>query len=633
MVTELLLRAYLEGTGTKHSTPIFPCFIFVLKDGINKKPGDPNYDLFRLALECTAKRLYPNYANGDWSAQKSWLKQDRDMKRAYIESLSDADREALTARISQDPEAAYKLTLLLEDGKLVVDEAERPNEQFSTMGCLTGSATIDYNYKGQNYVESFQAAWDRLSQGFEVKLQPDGINLYMDTEGVEIYDVYAGYVKQRRMIRNSSDSWVKVTLDNNTVLRATPDHPFYTVVNGKGVVKEAAQLKGGERFICDARPGRLAVAQPCSHSFVRRVETYNTETEPSYDVTTETGYFMVNGIQSHNCRTANGFDVNALSSYKIAIQQAISGLPITMDLLSGAQKDGRGNICPVTIILPELAMIANRDVEVFMQVLEQKIEEAWSMLLERYEWICSQPAISARFTYENHVLAGYIPEEGVRSALQHGTIVIGQLGLAEALQLLIGKDHTSPEGMELAKRIEQLFKDKINEYRAKYKLNGGVYYSPSESLCHTALKKFRDKYGIIPNVSDKEFFTNSMHVPVWKRVNAMEKADIESQLTGYSSAGCIWYFETEVNIRYNIDGLEKCILYAIDKDIPYIGVNVTNDQCQDCGYLGDIPGSCPKCGSGNVMRLRRVTGYLSVSVENFNLGKQDEAARRVKHNG
>ena len=77
MVTELLLRAYLEGTGTKHSTPIFPCFIFVLKDGINKKPGDPNYDLFRLALECTAKRLYPNYANGDWSAQKSWLKQSQ----------------------------------------------------------------------------------------------------------------------------------------------------------------------------------------------------------------------------------------------------------------------------------------------------------------------------------------------------------------------------------------------------------------------------------------------------------------------------------------------------------------------------------------------------------------------------
>lgn len=467
MVTELLLRAYLEGTGTKHSTPIFPCFIFVLKDGINKKPGDPNYDLFRLALECTAKRLYPNYANGDWSAQKSWLKQDRDMKRDYLETLSDTDRELLTARVSQDSEAAYKLTLLIEDGKLVVDDAERPNEQFSTMGC----------------------------------------------------------------------------------------------------------------------------------------------------------------------RTANGFDINALQSYKIAIQQAISGLPITMDLLSGAQKDGRGNICPVTIILPELAMIANKDVEVFMQVLEQKIEEAWSMLLERYEWICSQPAESARFTYENHVLAGYIPEEGVRSALQHGTIVIGQLGLAEALQLLIGKDHTSPEGMELAKRIEQLFKDKISEYRQKYKLNGGVYYSPAESLCHTALKKFRDKYGVIPNVSDKEYFTNSMHVPVHKRVNAFEKADIESQLTGYSSAGCIWYFETEVNIRYNLDGLEKCILYAIDKDIPYIGVNVTNDQCQDCGYLGDIPGACPKCGSNNVMRLRRVTGYLSTTYEHFNLGKQDETLHRVKHNG
>ena len=139
MITELLLRAYIEGTGTKHSTPIFPCFIFILKDGINKKQGDPNYDLFKLALECTAKRLYPNYANGDWSAQKSWLKQDREMKRAYIESLSDTDRELLTARVTQDPEAAYKLTLLVQDGQLVVDDTERPTEQFSTMGCRTAN--------------------------------------------------------------------------------------------------------------------------------------------------------------------------------------------------------------------------------------------------------------------------------------------------------------------------------------------------------------------------------------------------------------------------------------------------------------------------------------------------------------
>lgn len=467
LVTELFLEAYITGTGANGSTPIFPCAIFVLKDGINKKPGDPNYDLFRLALKATSLRLYPNYANGDWSAQKAWVQQDREMKQAFIDALSEDEKAALISRITEDPEIGYKLTLLLEDGKLVVDPAERPTEQFSTMGC----------------------------------------------------------------------------------------------------------------------------------------------------------------------RTANGLDINGLQCYKIAINQAISTGKVTMDLLSSAQKDGRGNICPVTIILPELAMVANRDTEVFFQILEQKLNEARDQLIERYELICEQPAAAAKFMYENHTMAGYIESEGIRSALQHGTLAIGQLGVAETLQLLIGKDQTSPEGLELAKRIEQLYKDKITEFRKTYNLNFGVYYSPSESLCYTALKKFQAKYGKIPNVSDKEFFTNSMHVPVWKKMNPFEKIDIESQLFGYSSAGAIGYVELDVNVKNNIDGLETLVVYAMDHDVPYFAINVPNDHCETCGYIGDIPDACPKCGGTDIMRLRRVTGYLSGTYKHFNLGKQDEVEHRVKHIG
>ena len=120
----------------------------------------------------------------------------------------------------------------------------------------------------------------------------------------------------------------------------------------------------------------------------------------------------------------------------------------------------------------------NLVIECFMKLLNKKIEEAKDMLIERFNWICSQPMESARFMYENHTMAGYIPEEGIRSALKHGTLAIGQLGLAETLQILIGKDHTTSEGMELAKRIEQLFKDKCAEFKEKYKLNFGVYYTP-----------------------------------------------------------------------------------------------------------------------------------------------------------
>ena len=403
MVTKALLDVSIKGIGALHKTSVFPCGIFQCMKGVNREPGDPNYDLFRLALRSTAQRLYPNYANVDWSGNAGYDKND-------------------------------------------------PCTYFSTMGC----------------------------------------------------------------------------------------------------------------------------------------------------------------------RTANGWDVNGL----------------------GQRKDGRGNICPVTIILPTLAMeIYSRHfvsddemVEEFMKLLDLKIHEAKDMLIERFNWICSQNPASARFMYENGLMAGYIPEEGIRSALKHGTLALGQLGLAETLQILVGCDHTEPKGMELAKQIEGLFKKRCAEFKEEYKLNFGVYYTPAENLCHTALKKFKQRYGIIKNVSDKEFFTNSMHVPVWKEMSPFEKIDIESQLTGYSSAGCITYVELDSGIKNNLDALETLVNYAMDHDIPYFAVNVPNDTCLSCGYCDEFNDHCPECGSENIQQLRRVTGYLTGNYTTaFNKGKQDEVKFRVKH--
>lgn len=399
MVIKALLDVSIKGMGKLHKTSIFPCGIFQCMNGVNRHPGEPNYDLFRLALKSTSLRLYPNYANVDWSGNAGY---DRNDPRTY----------------------------------------------FSTMGC----------------------------------------------------------------------------------------------------------------------------------------------------------------------RTANGWDINGF----------------------GQLKDGRGNICPVTIIMPTLAMEAKEvegdAVENFMSILDKKIHEAKDMLIERFNWICSQSPDSAKFMYENHTMAGYVPEEGIRSALKHGTLAIGQLGLAETLQILIGCDHTTPEGMELAKRIEQLFKTRCAEFKEQEHLNFGVYYTPAENLCYTAMQKFKAKYGEIPNVSDKEFFTNSIHVPVWRKVNPIEKIDIESQLTGYSSAGCITYVELESSVKHNIDGLEALVNYAMDKDIPYFAINVPNDLCMDCGYTEEIGDTCPICGGKHIQRLRRVTGYLTGDYTTaFNKGKQQEVEMRVKH--
>ena len=244
----------------------------------------------------------------------------------------------------------------------------------------------------------------------------------------------------------------------------------------------------------------------------------------------------------------------------------------------------------------------------FFNLLDVKIHEAKDMLIERFDWICSQDPSSAQFMYENNLMEGYIPEQGIRSALAHGTLALGQVGLAETLQILIGCDHTTEKGMELAKKIENIFKTRCAEFKEEYQLNFGVYYSPAESLCYTAMQKFKDKYGEIPNVSDKDFFTNSMHVPVWREVNIFEKIDIESQLTGYSSAGCITYVELDSGVQNNIEALETIVNYAMDRDIPYFAINVPNDTCLNCGYTDEMNDICFECGGNNIQHLRRVTG-------------------------
>ena len=244
-------------------------------------------------------------------------------------------------------------------------------------------------------------------------------------------------------------------------------------------------------------------------------------------------------------------------------------------------------------------------IDTFLEILDEKLFEARDILIERYKWICSQNPASAKFMYENGVMMGF-DGKTIESAMKHGTLAIGQLGLAETLQILIGTDHTTEEGMNLAKRIENLFKLRCAE--------------------------FKKQYGIIPNVSDKDFFTNSIHVPVWKHVSPYEKIDIESQLTGYSNAGCITYVELDSGVKNNLEALEQLVNYAMDKDIPYFAINVPNDTCLECGYCDEFNNKCPECGSENIQQLRRVTGYLTGNYKTaFNKGKQQEVEMRYKH--
>ena len=362
------------------------------------------------------------------------------------------------------------------------------------------------------------------------------------------------------------------------------------------------------------------------------------------------------------CRTVNGLDINALDNFKSNVNHILNGEYDKIDdVFSGVQKDGRGNICPTTIIMPTLAAMARNKVskkaakegrkysnievwEEFMKLLDKKIHEAKDMLLERFNHICSQSPKSARFMYENHTMVGYHEDEGIISALKHGTIVIGQIGLSETLYILFGYDHTTDAGMEYAKKIEQLFLDRTSEFKKEYKLNFGVYYTPAENLCYTSFNKFRkafpeyDLNGVTYFMKNgkkkyKKYFTNSIHVPVYHECDPFQKIDIESQLTGYSNAGCITYVELPSISFNNIDGVEKIVDYAMEHDIPYFALNFPLNRCANCGepiYDSELH-KCPHCGGDKIIRLGRITGYLSTTIEHFNKGKQDEFYDRVKH--
>lgn len=470
--------------------------------------------------------------------------------------------------------------------------------------------------------EDFYFANDKLNENLHRKALFDTIaETYQAVEGM-YHNLNTLQSRSGNQLPFTSINYGTCTLpEGRLVIRALLD----TSIKGIGKLNKTSvfpcgifQLKKG----VNRKPG-----DPNFHLFKKALKSTSLRLYPNYcnvDWSGNTGYDENDPrtyFSTMGCRTANGWDINGF----------------------GQLKDGRGNICPVTIILPTLAMEAleaSKKAEVsctagifhiFLKILDEAIHDAKDSLLERFEWICSQSPESAKFMYENNIMAGYDGKD-IRSALKHGTLAVGQLGLAETLQILIGEDHTTESGMEFAKKIEQLFKDRCAEFKEQYKLNFGVYYTPAENLCYTAMQKFKEKYGIIPNVSDKEFFTNSMHVPVWKKMTPFEKIDIESQLTGYSSAGCITYVELDESAKHNIDALETLVNYAMDKDIPYFAINVPNDMCTECGYTDEISDKCPKCGSENIRRLRRVTGYLTNDYKTaFNKGKQQEVEMRVKH--
>ena len=303
---------------------------------------------------------------------------------------------------------------------------------------------------------------------------------------------------------------------------------------------------------------------------------------------------------------------------------------------------GRGNLVPNTMILPKLGIeygicLGERtepDLDGFWSAFEDLLMLCEQGLLERFDIMVNQPPAAAPFMYQNGTMKD--TDKCVMSnyeALKHGTLAMGYIGIAEMCQALFGKNHAEdPEVHKFALKVVQRINEYAKEASERNDLNFSCYATPAEGLCHTALKSLRKQYGIIPNVTDKEFLTNSHHVPVWQEVGIFEKLAIEAPFCKYPTGGCITYVELDSTFVKNTKAIEQIIDYAFKElDIPYLAFNFPIDSCLDCGYQGEFNDCCPECGSANIQQLRRVTGYLTTDYRHFNKGKQAEVEHRIKH--
>ena len=295
-----------------------------------------------------------------------------------------------------------------------------------------------------------------------------------------------------------------------------------------------------------------------------------------------------------------------------------------------AIRDGRGNVSPVTMVLPKIAMESSSIDEFFIK-LDNVIDIAARCMVERFRYITSQSKDSAPFMYGNGSCLGF-DGENIYDALKHGTHALGFIGLSETLIKLTGKNHTDSETRKLGLQIVERINQQAKKYSEKYNLNFSCYATPAESCCHTIMTKLKKEYGSANGLFDHDYLTNSFHIPVYQNIDIFEKIDIESEFTKYATGGTITYVEVDGIPDRNPEAIETLINYAMDHNIPYFAINFPINTCEDCGHSDNTMGSeCPVCGSGNIQHLARVTGYLSTDVKNMNIGKQEEVRDRKKH--
>lgn len=718
LAIEQLLLATEAGLGNGE-TPIFPIQIFRVKDGVNYKMGDPNYDLFKLAIRVSAKRLFPNFSFIDAPFNLQYYKEGHPetevgymgavtgedvitikvdgkiytlpFKEAYIrfsnrEAVMIKDRDNFVPikawqcypdghdwyeirmkygrylRLTADHPLPTQRGRVLCENLKIGDKIPRLKYQ---MYCpLKAKADFDPWVLGVLVTQTeFNG---RLSEEIDSDVRAKLIGLYGENFKVsaEFLVQYFGAVnKDDRRLPTDFMTWCLE--DRKALLAGLIDGAGFTTFcsNKYGnqirfnnynktlsiEIMMLAESLGCNAYFRKTSRGTDSTDKKCSVTVTLTVKTpmvsekkknsvkigekkylpdeteivsikklgYMNETR--FDVTTASDRFDVSGISSHNCRTrvmGNVYDPSREICYS------------------------RGNLSFTSINLPRLAIEAHGDVSQFFGSLNFMLRCTMIQLMARYQVQAKRKVRNFPFLMGQNVWLDsekLDTDEEVGEVLKHGTLSIGFIGLAECLKMLTGKHHgESKEAQALGLRIVKRIRYFCDDESQRRQMNVTCLATPAEGLSGRFVRLDREKFGIIDGVTDRDYYTNSFHVPVYYPISIAEKIAIEAPYHALTNAGHISYIEMDGDTTKNLEAFEKTIRLMKEAGIGYGAINHPVDRDPVCGYNGIIGDTCPKCGRKETPdepfeRIRRITGYLVGSLNRWNNAKRAEEHDRVKH--
>ena len=569
VVQKAILKVRINGYGAQSKTPVFPKLVYMLKEGVNMRAGDPNYDVKRLALYCASKRIYPDFQSVD---------------------------------------------------NTVRDLGFNP----TSMGCFAGDHTVRVRMGGDGGYATWtgEKLWEWAASQYGAQKQPNGVDEYVDVPSgdLDVADSHTGAERDARVLRlvkNYSNVWVRVKVvpetesnmsERKIVLTLTDDHPL--PVQGKGRLYAGSLMPGDRLTSASGETLRVTSVTGCAHD------------GPSYDLTTDTDYFDLNGVVSHNCRSF-------LSYY----ENPETGEPVEY---------GRFNVGVVTLNLPRIAMQTESTSD-FMRLLDARA----GIVREALDWRFDQVREATASQSPIHYVTGAAgvamsPSDKVGDLVEGGyaTASMGYIGVYEAVARFYGGDwYGNREAVEFSVNIVRRLDELARSWKAESGRGYGVYGTPSESLCDRFARLDTRLFGDVENITSKGYYQNSFHVDVRKNMSPFEKWRVEAQYLPYTTGGAIDYVETETLLK-NPDALESIVDAAVAAGVRYFGVNQPVSQCFECDYSGEFAADvrgfyCPECGERDEEKIsvvRRVCGYLGSFADRPVVeGKRKEIVARVKH--